>query len=237
MEMNQEQALREQIVTVCRRYYQKGFGAAADGNVSARLDSERILITPAAKPKGFLKPQDLVVTDMAGRALGAGRPSSEILIHLEVYRARPEVAGVVHAHPPVAVAYTVAGRPFPDRIMPEAVVVLGDVAVVPYATPGTLDLPRSMRPYLYHDVMLLERHGSVTVGRDVEEAYARLETLEHTAKVAWAADTLGGARPMSESDLQPLRALRAQVADRPAAVDEAQLERMVFEAVKKVLGR
>lgn len=235
MEMTRERQLRERIVSVCRHYYQKGFGAAADGNVSARLDEDRILITPTARPKGFLQPEDLVVTDLAGRPLSPGKPSSEVLIHLEVYRARPEIGGVVHAHPPVAVAYTVAGRPFPDRIMPEAVVVLGPVAVVPYATPGTADLPVSMRPFLAHDVMLLERHGSVTLGRDVEEAYARLETLEHTAKVAWAADTLGGARPLSEAQLIPLRVLRDQAAGPP--VDEARLEALVMEAVRKALGR
>jgi L-fuculose-phosphate aldolase len=165
---------------------------------SCRLGRDRLLVTPSGASKGYLRPSDLLVVTTAGeRVRGRGRPSTELRMHLAAYRARPEVEAIVHAHPITAVALTVAGLPPPNDLVPEASVTLGEVAVAPFATPGTEELPRVLAPLLArHDVLLLERHGALALGRSLGEALDRMETLERVSRVAFLARVLGRCEPL-----------------------------------------
>ncbi|MEB3222114.1 MAG: class II aldolase/adducin family protein [Candidatus Sericytochromatia bacterium] len=206
--MTTEWQARRAIVEVCRAMYGKGFLAATDGNVSIRLGS-RILVTPTGVAKGRLAAEDLIVTDLAGRVQGRGAASSEMALHTEAYARRPDVGAVVHGHPPRAIAFTVAGRPIPGRMLPEVVVSFGgDVPTVPYTTPTTAEVPAALGPVLArHDVVMMEWHGAVCLGPDVWEAYHKLEKLEHLCEVALFAEQLGGGRLLSDAQLTPLLAL------------------------------
>jgi L-fuculose-phosphate aldolase len=193
-----ETRLRREVVDTCRRLHDRRLIGAGEGNVSCRLGHARILVTPAGADKSRLRPADLLVVDLAdGRTRGTGRPSTELLMHLAAYAARPDVGAVVHSHPVTALAFTVAGVEPPDRLLPEAVLVLGPVAVAPFATPGTPELPRSLEPYWAgHEVILLERHGAVALGADLRQAFDRMETLERVCQVAWRARVIGDAPPL-----------------------------------------
>lgn len=193
-----EAALRRALVDVCRALHARDLIGAGEGNVSCRLGPNRLLVTPAGASKALLRPADLVVVDLAGAKLrGRGRPSSELRMHLAAYAARPDAQAAVHAHPLTAVALTVAGLPPPNDLMPEASVVLGEVAVAPFATPGTDEVPRALAPLLArHDVVLLERHGALALGRTLAEALDRIETLERVARVALLARLAGRCEPL-----------------------------------------
>lgn len=195
----EEARLRRDLVETCRRLHARDLVGAGEGNVSVRLGGERFLVTPSGANKGFLAPADLVVVDAAGRALrGAGRPSTELRMHLAAFAARPEVGAIVHAHPVTAVALTVAGAPPPDDLVPEAAVTLGRIALAPFATPGTDEVPASLAPLLAaHDVLLLERHGALALGRTLAEAFDRMETLERVARIALVARLLGRCEPLA----------------------------------------
>jgi L-fuculose-phosphate aldolase len=211
--MSETTALRQAIVDVCRRMYEKGFLAATDGNVSARL-GDRLFVTPSGISKGHMAPEQLIVTDLSGRVLeGEARPSSELAMHLAAYRARPDVQAVVHAHPPRAIAFTVAGVPIPGRVLPEVVVTLGgEIPTVPYTTPTTEEVPQALGPYFErHDAVMMEWHGAVCLGPDVWDAYYKLEKLEHLCEVALFAQQLGGWRELSERQLGPLMDIRARM--------------------------
>lgn len=204
----EELGARQAIVLVCRAMYERGYLVAGDGNVSVHL-GDRILLTPTRTRKGHLHPSQLILCDLEGAPLPdqPGRPSSELLMHLLAYRARPEVRAVVHAHPPYAVAHTIAGVSLAEPLVPEAWAELGPVPTVPYATPTTAEVPAALEaPIRRHDVLLLERHGSLTLGRSLEEAYDRLEVLEHTAKMSFLARQLGGGRvrPLDPGQLEAL---------------------------------
>jgi L-fuculose-phosphate aldolase len=172
---------------------------AAEGNLSVRLGEDRFLVTGSGISKGHLAPADLVVVDARGQVLaGTRRASTELRMHLAAYAARPDVAAVVHAHPITAVALTIAGAPPPSDLVPEAAVTLGPIAVAPFATPGTAEVPASLAPFLAtHDAILLERHGAITLGRTLLEAFERMETLERVARVALAARLLGRCEPLA----------------------------------------
>jgi L-fuculose-phosphate aldolase len=206
--VNTEWQARRAIVDVCRAMYEKGFLAATDGNVSVRLGS-RIVVTPTGVAKGRLAPEDLIVTDMAGRVRGSGAASSEMALHTEAYARRPDIGAVVHGHPPRAIAYTVAGRPIPGRLLPEVVVSFGgEVPTVPYTTPTTPEVPAALGPVLArHDVVMMEWHGAVCLGPDVWDAYHKLEKLEHLCEVALFAEQLGGGRLLSDAQVAPLLAM------------------------------
>src|SRR5512137_1621065 len=193
-----EARLRRDLVEVCRRLHDRRLLGAGEGNVSCRLGRDRLLVTPSGANKGHLRPADLVVVDLAGaKVRGRGRPSTELLMHLAAYAARPDALAVVHAHPLTAVAFTVAGLAPPNDLLPEAVLVLGRVAVAPFATPGTDEVPRSLAPlWARHDVLLLERHGAIALGRDLFQACDRMETLERVCEVAAAARALGRCEPL-----------------------------------------
>lgn len=155
-------------------------------------------MTPSGVNKGYLAPADLVVVDLAGaKVRGRGRPSTELRMHLAAYAARPDAGAVVHAHPLTAVALTVAGRPAPNDLVPEASVVLGEVAIAAFATPGTEEVPRSISPLLArHDVVILERHGALALGATLFQAFDRIETLERVARVALLARLAGSCEPL-----------------------------------------
>lgn len=198
--MGTESELRQAVVDVCRRMHGRGYIAAKDGNVSVRW-GDGLLVTPSGRPKGFLRPEDLVRVAVDGTpAPGQShQPSSELGMHLAVFHARADVQAVVHAHPPAAVAHTVAGISLEAPLMPEALVELGRVPTVPFTHPGTPEVAARIREVIAaHDVIMLSRHGSLTVGPDLETAYGRLEVLEHTARVSVYARSLapGGVQPL-----------------------------------------
>jgi L-fuculose-phosphate aldolase len=193
-----ERAARAAIVEVCHRLHARDLIGAAEGNVSVRLPGGAVLITASGVNKGHLTARDLVVVDGAGAVLrGSGRASTELRMHLAAYAARPDVQAAVHAHPLTAVALTVAGLPPPNDVMPEASVVLGEVAMAPFATPGTDEVPRALAPLLArHEVVLLERHGALALGRTLGEALDRMETLERVSRVALLARLAGRCEPL-----------------------------------------
>ncbi len=189
---SQERSLRLEIIKVCRKLDSKGLIAASDGNVSCRLGEECLLITPSGVSKGDMEPEDLARTCMQGNLLeGPIRPSSEIRMHLRVYHMRPDVMAIVHAHPPLATAFTLAGFPFNSKVLPEVWLMLGKVPVAPYATPSTEEVPLSISPYIADSrAILLRRHGALTFGGSVTEACMRMEKLEHCAKILFYASML-----------------------------------------------
>lgn len=189
---SQERILREEIIKVCRKLESRGLIAASDGNVSCRTVEGRILITPAGVSKGDLEPEMIAKTSMEGDFLeGPIGPSNEIRMHLHVYRMRPDVSAVVHAHPPVATAFTLAGYPFNSKVLPEAWIMLGKVPVAAYATPATDEVPLSIEPYIIDSrAILLKRHGALSFGEGLMEACMRMEKIEHCAKILFYAAML-----------------------------------------------
>ncbi|HUW59336.1 MAG TPA: class II aldolase/adducin family protein [Planctomycetota bacterium] len=204
--MPSEEELRKEIAAVCRRIYAKGFVAANDGNVSARLDAGRILMTPSGMSKGDVTPECLVVCDLAGNKLsGDGKPTSEVLLHLAVYEARSNLNAVVHAHPPYATALTVAGVSLAEPVLPEVAVTFGKIPTAEYATPASPEGPEVIRKLIGRfDAMLLDRHGTLTAGRTVWEAYFRLEKVEHAAQVVFLAHQLGQVRTLTPDEITRL---------------------------------
>ncbi|MGC9967213.1 MAG: class II aldolase/adducin family protein [Syntrophobacteraceae bacterium] len=206
---SQERSLRQEIIKVCRKLESKGLIAASDGNVSCRAGEECILITPSGVSKGDLEPEEIAKASMRGELLeGPIRASSEIRMHLHVYRMRPDVFAVVHAHPPVATASTLAGFPLNSKVLPEVWLMLGKVPVAPYATPSTDEVPRSIDPYVLDSrAILLRRHGALTFGGSLMEACMRMEKLEHFAKVLFYASILEDRKApvaMTESEIAKL---------------------------------
>jgi L-fuculose-phosphate aldolase len=193
-----EAQLRRDLVEVCQRLHARDLIGAGEGNVSCRLGGRKLLVTPSGASKGHLRATDLVVvTEDGDKVRGRGRASTELRMHLAAYAARPDVRAIVHAHPITAVALTVAGAPPPNDVMPEAAVVLGEVVVAPFATPGTDEVPRALAPLLaHHEVILLERHGALALGRTLFEALDRIETLERVSRVAVLARLLGRCEPL-----------------------------------------
>src|SRR6266581_4192734 len=199
-----EHALRDAIVEVGRRLYARGYTASNDGNISARLDGGRLLMTPKSVCKGFMTADMMVVTDLDGRKLAGDRdPSSEMQMHLEVYRQRADVQAVVHAHPPIATGFAVAGIPLDRAVLAEVLTTLGSVPIAAYATPSTRELPAAVRKYITaHDGMLLANHGALTVGGDLYSAYYKMETIEHFAKISLVARLLGRENLLSREELE-----------------------------------
>ena len=208
--MPSESQLRADIVEVGRRMYARGYTASNDGNISVRLDAERLLMTPRSVCKGFMDPGMMCITDLEGQKLAGDRdPSSEMQMHLEVYRQRPDVHAVVHAHPPVATAFAVAGIPLDRAVLAEVVTTLGSVPIAEYATPSTQALPAAVRKYVKaHDGMLLANHGALTLGADLFAAYFKMETIEHFANISFVARMLGGERLLSREEVVRLQGLR-----------------------------
>lgn len=208
--MAQEYELRQELIRVCQRLYQRELIVATDGNVSCRLGPQRFLTTPSGVCKGELSREQLVVVDGHGRKLaGSLRPSSEFALHAALYAVRPDVMAVVHAHPPLATAFTVAGKSLATPFLTEVVLSLGAIPTAPYADPGSVEVAAgAARLLATHDACLLDHHGAVTVGRSLAEAFQRMEVVEQTARVAIAAHALGGAHPLEAEAVMRLLALR-----------------------------
>ncbi|MGC9194390.1 MAG: class II aldolase/adducin family protein [Syntrophobacteraceae bacterium] len=200
--------LRLQMVEVCKKLHSGGLIAAGDGNVSYRLDKDLILITPGGVSKADIAPEEVAKTGMDATLLeGPLKPSSEIRMHLLVYKMRPDVSAIVHAHPPIATAFTLAGLPFESKVLPEVWLMLGNVPVAPYATPATEEVARAIEPHVPNSrAILLERHGAVTFGQDLSQAWMRMEKLEHFARTLFHASMLRGRKaPESLTQKQLLR--------------------------------
>jgi L-fuculose-phosphate aldolase len=219
--------LRRHVVRVCRRLYERGLIAGPDGNVSARLAADRIVVTPAGASKVEVEPDDLVELDLDGRVHGAGRPTSELAMHLALYRARPDVAAVVHAHPPTATAFGVAGVAIPGRVLPELICQMGAVAMVPYATPGTAAAAEAFAPFADgHDAFVMANHGATTVGPTLAVAHQRMESLEHAARILLTARSLGRVVELTDAQyaalVQPRAAGTVPSPDEPLRSGEQQ---------------
>jgi len=200
---------RQEIIRVTRIVANQGLIRSSDGNISVRLDDSRYLVTPSGLYKMSMEPDDPIVVDRNGVVLEGKsglRPTSEVGMHLEVYRQRPDINAVLHAHPPYATALTIAGIPFPTHLLPEVLIALGDVPTAPYATPGSPALAESIQvPIKEHNMVLLSNHGSISIGRSLEETLIALERLEHAAYTYHLARALGNLNPLPDDELTRLR--------------------------------
>lgn len=207
-----EEDLRNEIVLVGKLLYERGLIVATDGNISARLDDETILITPSGLCKGLMTPDQLIIIDLEGRKVGPGtpanqtlKPTSETAMHLEAYKQRPDVMAVVHAHPPHAISLSIAGISLADCMLPEAIVFLGLTPTTPYATPSSVENARAIQAVITgHDALVLQRHGSLTVGISPLNAYYRTETLEQIARITYMLHQLGGGQPLPPFQVEKL---------------------------------
>jgi L-fuculose-phosphate aldolase len=203
---------RNQLVDICHRLAARGFVTATDGNVSARLGNGNFLTTRTAVNKGMVTPEDILEVDPEGNPVGAGaRPSTELGMHLFIYRRRPDVSAVVHAHPTYATGFAVARQPLTGCIFPEVIVGLGAVPLAEYATPSTGEVAGSLEPYVTSaDAILLSNHGVVAYGKDPYDAYFKMEKVEHAAHITFVARLLGGEKILSPEDVEKLRAISQQ---------------------------
>jgi len=212
--MKNEHNLRTEMVQLGKKLYGRELLVATEGNFSVRLDDERLLATPSGLCKGDMTEEDLVIIDLRGNHLtGERRVSSEIKMHLEVYRQRRDVQAVIHAHPPMCIAMMLAGKALDRPILAEVVLILGKVPIAPYATPSTNEIPESIMPLIPQtDCILLDHHGSLTAGRSLSEACYKLELLEQTAKTYLTAlqvsDTVRELPPEKVAELMQLRESR-----------------------------
>ncbi len=213
--MAEEYEIKQQILEIGRRIYQNGFVAANDGNISVKLNDHEILCTPTGVSKGFMTTDMICKVDLDGRVLEAKepyRPSSEVRMHLRVYKKRPDVQSVVHAHPPYATSYAIAGIPLMDPIMPEAVISLGGVPIAKYGTPSTDEIPDAVEEYLpYYDAVLLENHGALSYSDSLLNAYYKMESLEFYAKLMFISTQIGGPQKLSEEQVQRLYEIRKKM--------------------------
>jgi L-fuculose-phosphate aldolase len=216
-----ERDLRGDIVKVGRLVFEKGWVAANDGNISIRLDDKRILATPTGVSKGMLHPDDLIILDYEGNKLeGRLERTSEIAMHLTIYGMRDDIKSVVHAHPPVATGFATAGLSLNKALLPEVVIGLGCVPLADYGLPGTPALTEPMLPLIpKYDAILLANHGAVSYGKDVLQAYFRMETVEHFARINFVAEMLGGAKVLPKLEVDKLFTSRTRygVASRATA--------------------
>lgn len=244
-------ALRAEIVEIGCRLYQRGLIGGNEGNVSVR-SGDTLFVTPAAVCKGFLRPEMIVETDLEGRPLHGGRASTEILMHVAVYRRRPDVGAVVHAHPPTATGFAAAGIPLDRPVIAEAVVALGPVPIIPYGMPSTTELARNVEDAICSaQAVLMANHGALAVGETLLRAWERMETIEQYAKVLLVTRLLGGDRPLAPADVDRLAAARSAAgypppvcspgggAPSPASAGDTvvlsrtELVRLVTEAVQR----
>jgi L-fuculose-phosphate aldolase len=210
--MPTERKHREEIVRYGRTLHEKGFVAAMDGNLSVRLKQDRILVTPTGLSKGSMRPADLVIIDLEGRQMAGRRNvTSEIGMHLMIYRTRADVKAIVHAHPPTATGFAAAGIALTEPLVCEVVMGLGCIPLARYGTPGTAELAQSLEPYVpKYDAILMSNHGVVAYGDTLEHAYMKMETVEHFAKIALVTHLLGRQQPLGNQELDKLMAARSK---------------------------
>lgn len=214
-----EEEHRRDICAVGQWIHKRSYVASTDGNISLRLDPRRILTSPTGISKGMMTPEDMVITDLNGVKLSGRRnPSSELAMHLLIYRRRPDINAVCHAHPPTATGYASAGIPLNKAILAELVLSLGCIPVAGYGTPGTAELTDAIEPLVQsYDAILMANHGVVTYGPDLLTAFFRMETTEHFAQVALVTETLGKQVLLSGGDVEKLLAARARYGAQTAA--------------------
>jgi L-fuculose-phosphate aldolase len=207
-----EREYRQDIVDVGRMVWQKGWVAANDGNISIRLDQDRVLCTPTQVCKGMMQADDMIVCDMQGAKISGTRErTSEILMHLTIYNLRPDIRSVLHAHPPVATGYAAAGRSLNLALLPEVVLGLGCVPLAAYGLPGTPELTGPLLPLIpKYEALLMGNHGAVCYGEDVYKAFFRMETVEHFARISLVAELLGGAQVLPKQEVDKLLEARAR---------------------------
>ena len=230
-----------QMVIACHRLYERGYVTATDGNLSARLPNGNILITPASLNKGQVGESDLVEVTASGSAVTlSGTPSSELHMHLFVYGRRPDVNAVVHAHPPYATGFATARVPLPDALLPEVILELGSIPLADYATPSTDEVAASLAPFILNaNAALLANHGVITFGTNIDEAYFRMEKIEHASHILFVARELGGGKSLTGAELSRLLATRSgeepafSVKSRSAADIS---EQTVKQLIRDVLG-
>ena len=242
-----EEQIRADIVEAGRRLYARAYVASNDGNITARLDDRRLVATPKGVSKGFMTPDMMVVVDYDGNKVAGERdPSTELPMHLEIYRNRPDANAVVHAHPPVATGFAVAGIPLTRAVLAEVITTLGSIPIAAYGTPSTAELPAAVRKYIKaHDGMLLANHGAVTCGKDVMGAYYKMETIEHFANISLVARLLGGEHLISREEVERLQGLRgvygipapAPLCADPSEAGGDQVECQVLEAPESPAAR
>ncbi|MDZ4677723.1 MAG: class II aldolase/adducin family protein [Oligoflexia bacterium] len=212
-----EHNIAQKIVEVCQRLHAKNMLAAADGNVSYRVNDEQIYITPTGINKAFMKISDIAVIDIRNRVL-SGKPSGERLMHLEVFKQCPKAKCVVHAHPPHAIAWSVAHpqlQELPSECLSEVILAVGKIPFVTYARPGTQEMGENLKPFLpQYRTMILARHGALSWGESINEAYNGMERLEHSAQILQIAHTLGGLTNLSQEEVQALKEMRRQIGEK-----------------------
>lgn len=211
--MPSEYQIKQDIVEVGRRIYQQGFVASNDGNISVRLNAHEVLTTPTGVSKGFMTPDMIIKVNLNGEVIsGRLQPSSELKMHLDVYKNRPDVRSVVHAHPPTATGFAVAGIPLDRFVLPEIIISLGAIPIARYGTPSTEEIPLAVREYLQdHDAFLLANHGALTVGSDAFNAYYKMESMELFAKISLTARQLGNEREIPPQQVDKLMEVREKL--------------------------
>ncbi|MBN1901879.1 class II aldolase/adducin family protein [Candidatus Sumerlaeota bacterium] len=212
MAMTEWQA-KEFLCEIGRRVWIRNFCAANEGNFSFRIDDDRVLATPTLQSKGFLKPEDIVTLDMKGKQIGGiKKPTSETLLHLGIYERRPDVRAVIHAHPPCATAFAVVKQPIPKCVLPEVEIFVGEIPIVEYATPGTQELADSLKPFLSDfTAFLLANHGALTIGKDIEDAYFKLEIVEEYCRVLLYTRQLDGYVQMTDEKVGELLKIKEKL--------------------------
>jgi len=212
-----EQQIREKIIKTAIMLHHKNMLAACDGNISYRYDDNTILITPSAKPKFLLVEEDIALVDLNGKVI-KGKPSSEMLMHLEVYKMRADARAVIHAHPPTAVAYTIAhpaAQEIPGKSFSELILAVGKLPIVPFQMPGSLEMGTALHPFIKNNkVMVLARHGALSFGEDLIEAYNGMERLEHSCEILLKAKSFGAVTELDEQAIDVLYAMRKKIGDK-----------------------
>jgi len=208
------QQTSEEIIAIAQRLHQKNMLAAADGNISYRVDEDIILITPSGMAKAYMCPEDMALMRLDGHIL-EGKPSSEKLMHLEIYRRCPEAKAVIHAHPQTAIAWSIAQPDLaflPSHALSEVILSCGDIPFVPFARPGTQAMGDNLSSYLpQYRALILSRHGALTWGESLEEAWRGMERIEHSAEILWKAHTLGGLTFLPDEEIAALRTIRQRI--------------------------
>ena len=212
-----ERQIREKIIKTAIMLHHKNMLAACDGNISYRYDDNTILITPSGKPKFLLVEEDIAVVDMNGKVI-KGNPSSEMLMHLEVYKMRADARAVIHAHPPTAVAYTIAypaAKEIPGKSFSELILAVGKLPIVPFQLPGSLEMGTALHPFIKNSkVMVLARHGALSFGEDLIEAYNGMERLEHSCEILLKAKSFGAVTELDQQIIDELYAMRKKIGDK-----------------------
>jgi L-fuculose-phosphate aldolase len=251
--VNGEWELKKLIIELGRRIWERGYVAANDGNITVRINDKEILSTPTGVSKGFMTPDMICKMDLDGKVISKSpnyKPSSEVKMHIEVYRQREDIRSVIHAHPPHCTSFAVSGIPMNQCVLPEAILTLGAVPMAEYATPSTMEIPDSIKTHIENsDAVLLANHGALTLGEDLVSAYHRMETLEHAAHIIFLAMQMGNVNVIPENKVEELKALRdsyfklpgrltwceAAAAPAPAATEETveKITRQVLDRLKK----